>query len=88
LGIFKGYPDGSFKVRNNMTQGEGLAVAMRIYLGGKLSETNIRPRYKNYFTKAKTLGIINSTENINDYNDKVTREKLGIIIYRISLLKK
>jgi hypothetical protein len=71
-----------------MTQGEGLAVAMRIHLGKKLSEVNVSPWYKNYFTKAKELGIINSTEVIKTFGDKMTREKMGIILYRIYKLKK
>jgi len=87
LGIFKWYPTWYFQVKNNMTQWEALAVAMRIYLGKKLSETGL-PWYKNYFTQAKNLKIIDSTEDIKNFNNNITREKLWIILYRISILKK
>ena len=48
-----------------------------------LSEKNISPWYKNYFTQAKKLGIINSTEDIGSYNDKMTREKMRIILFKL-----
>ncbi|MBU0626649.1 S-layer homology domain-containing protein [Patescibacteria group bacterium] len=53
--MFNGYPDGTFKPFNSLTQGEAIAVLMRIYLGKKLNEQDIFPRYKNYFNEAKRL---------------------------------
>ncbi|MBU0626648.1 S-layer homology domain-containing protein [Patescibacteria group bacterium] len=54
LSIFNGYEDGSFRMRNNITRGESLAVLMRIHLGKRLNEETL-PWYKNYFNEAKRL---------------------------------
>jgi len=42
-------------VNNFLTQGEAMAVLMRIYLGKKLNEQGVLPRYKNYVIKAQEL---------------------------------
>lgn len=60
---------------------------MRIYLGKKLTETT-SPWFKNYIQKAKDLGILPAQANVKDFNGTITRNDLGIYIYRVSKLKK
>ncbi|HRX63872.1 MAG TPA: S-layer homology domain-containing protein [Candidatus Absconditabacterales bacterium] len=81
MGIFNGY--GSvFKPHWNLTKGGAIAVLLRIHLGESLNEYNY-PRYKEYYLRAKELGITNDP-NIRNFDSNITRGELALFIYRIS----
>ena len=71
-----GYPDGTFKPQENMTNAEFISLVIRILSNDTkiVSKSNEKMWYSKFLTKAEELGIISSAANI-DPNAKITRDE-------------
>lgn len=72
-----GYPDGTFKPQENMTNAEFISLVIRILSNDTkldVSKDNGKMWYSKFLTKAEELGIISSATNI-DPNAKITRDE-------------
>lgn len=72
-----GYPDGTFRPQENMTNAEFISLVIRI-LGNDtkldVNKTNEKMWYSKFLTKAEELGLISSAANIEP-NAKITRDE-------------
>lgn len=78
LGVLKG-SKGMFMPAKTVTKAE-LATALVRMLDGNKSE-NVEPRYANYFTAAKNLGLTKDTSYAN-WDRPVTRYEAALMMYR------
>ena len=72
-----GYPDGTFKPQENMTNAEFISLVIRILSNDTkldVNKSNEKMWYSKFLTKAEELGLINSAGNI-DPNAKITRDE-------------
>ena len=72
-----GYPDGTFKPQENMTNAEFISLVIRILSNDTkldVNKANEKIWYSKFLTKAEELGIISSAANI-DPNAKITRDE-------------
>ncbi len=84
MGIIHGYPDDTFKPKNNITYAEVVAIMVNVL--GKTGEiTGEWP--ENYLNKAKELGIIPADSEV-DPNKIVTRGEMSHIVWRTLIVKK
>jgi hypothetical protein len=80
LGIMKGGSDGYFLPLNNLSKGQAIAVIIRLFNNG-LMEEGVTPWYKNYYEKAKELGLTKEA-NIDALERPLTRYELVLLLYR------
>ena len=82
LGLFNGYPDGSFKPTGNITIAEAIKVAavVRATYEGETPPANSKSElwYSDYVAYAKTKGIIGSSD-FSNYNNKAKRNEMAYI---------
>ena len=72
-----GYPDGTFKPQENMTNAEFISLVIRILSNDTKLDVNKASEkmwYSKFLTKAEELGLISSAANI-DPNAKITRDE-------------
>lgn len=72
-----GYPDGTFKPQENMTNAEFISLVIRILSNDTkldVNKANEKMWYSKFLNKAEELGIISSAANI-DPNAKITRDE-------------
>ncbi|MDU5417291.1 leucine-rich repeat protein [Peptoniphilus harei] len=72
-----GYPDGTFKPQENMTNAEFISLVIRILSNDTkfdVNKANEKMWYNKFLNKAEELGIISSAANI-DPNAKITRDE-------------
>ena len=72
-----GYPDGSFKPQENMTNAEYISLIIRILNGNEkinIDNTNKQMWYSKYIAKAVEIGAIDKIENFEP-NNKITRDE-------------
>lgn len=83
LGLFKG-SNGKFMPTANLTKAQLLAVLVRAIksaAGEPAVSENATPRWSNYFTEAKALGLTKET-NVNALDKPVTRYETLLMMYR------
>ena len=78
LGLFKG-SNGKFMPKSILTKAQALAVLVRAVDGMK--DETVEPWYKNYFEKAKELGLTRET-NIAALEKNVNRYEAALLISR------
>jgi hypothetical protein len=83
LYIIQGYPDNSFKPKNNISYAEVVAIMVNT-LGYRELITGDWPY--NYINKAKELGVIPAESNI-DPTKIITRGEMALIVYDTLLVK-
>lgn len=72
-----GYPDGTFKPQENMTNAEFISLVIRILSNDTkldVNKANEKMWYSKFLTKAEELGLISSAANIEP-NAKITRDE-------------
>lgn len=84
LGLIYGYPDGSFRPKNDISYAEVIAIMVNT-LGKNKDLTGSWP--DNYINKAKSLGIIPKDSQVNP-GKKVTRGEVAVILWNTILAKK
>ncbi len=80
LGIFKGYPDGSFKPTSNILKWQAIALVLRPSIW--TMEENVSPWYLNYYLKAMELWLTN--EQLIAMEWAATRWEIALMIYNYS----
>ncbi len=84
LKIIKGYPDNSFKPKNNISYAEVIAIMVNC-LG---EADNLKGEWpNNYIDKAKSLGIISKGDRTPP-NKIITRGEMSKIVWKSILVKK
>lgn len=76
-GILNGYPDGTFKANNKISNAEVVTI-MVMMIDGKVPEGGKYPF--NMIARATELGLFNGT-NIADYSKDATRQDTFMLIY-------
>lgn len=82
--LINGYPDGTFKPENNISNGEALTLIVKM-LG---YENDVKKDMKwplNYISKATQLGINNSSVLVP--NNKATRGEIAVFVDKSLLVK-
>ena len=84
-GYVKGYGDGNFKPKNNITIAESLAILFR--LSGIETDNIENPEYwySEIMTTAKRMGIVNSSVNPNALATRLDIAKYIVKLYQIDL---
>lgn len=85
LGLFNGYPDGTFGPKGNITIAESIKVAavVRATYDGETPPSNSKSDvwYNDYVAYAKAKGIIGNSDFLN-YNNKAKRNEMAYIFSR------
>ncbi|MDI3317492.1 MAG: Ig-like domain-containing protein [Bacillota bacterium] len=78
LGIIKGYPDGTFRATNNVTEAEAATMIIRVLGNDGAAQTGLWPA--NYMAVAQQLGLLNGITNAAA-NVPATRADVAFMAY-------
>lgn len=87
-GYLSGYPDGSFKPQDNMTNAEYISLIIRILNGNKeirIDDSNKQMWYSKFIAKAIEIGAINKVENFEPGNNVTRDEALRLLAFAYSV---
>ncbi|MEI6773621.1 MAG: S-layer homology domain-containing protein [bacterium] len=80
-GIFKGTTDNKFLPTQKLSRPQAMALLIRIFEGKVSNESNI-PRWGEYYTKGKVIGLTTlNSQGAFDVN--ITRKEIAIYVYRL-----
>ena len=80
MGLFKGSA-GKFMPTDPMTKAASLTVLVRAMVGAQ--DENVQPWWKNYFEKARELGLTKETDPMA-LDRSITRYEIALLLYRAS----
>ena len=80
--ILKG-TNGYFSPKSTINKAQFITAIIRMFNGGKLDETT-SPRWKNYFEKAQSMGIVAPADLIT-FENPITRYEVALFLYRFKV---
>ncbi len=82
LGVMK-WANGYFTPKTTINKSQFIAAIIRLFEGKKLDETPT-PRWKNYFEKAQTMGMIGPADAVT-FENPITRYEVALFLYRFKV---
>ena len=80
--ILKG-TNGTFLPKGTINKAQFITAIMRLFEGKNLDE-NVSPRWKNYFEKAQSMGIVAPADLIT-FENPITRYEVALFLYRFKV---
>lgn len=77
------WANGYFTPKATINKSQFIAAIIRLFEGKKLDETTT-PRWKNYFEKAQTMGMIGPADAVT-FENPITRYEVALFLYRFKV---
>lgn len=75
--------NGYFSPKATINKAQFITAIIRMFVGGKLDETN-SPRWKKYFEKAQSMGIVAPADLVT-FENPITRYEVALFLYRFKV---